>query len=119
MREDSTFLKARGAVSVIKNALSAVTGIDYAFIYGSYASKLENEQSDVDAMVIGDIMLEKLMTIIRKPETLLVRDVNPSLYDISELKTRIQERDPFITEVLNGPKIMLIETENELRRTVK
>lgn len=112
----SIFLKTRGAVGVIKDIFSKQKNIDYAFIYGSFASGEESEKSDIDLMVIGEIPLETLLKLMREPENLLSRVVNPSLYNLSEIKKRVKEKDPFIIQVTNDPKIMLIGNEDELRR---
>lgn len=110
------FLKTRGAIGVFKDIFSKEKDIDYAFIYGSFASGTESEKSDIDLMVIGEIPLENLLKLMREPEDLLSRVINPSLYNLSEIKKRVKEKDPFITQVINDPKIMLIGNENELRR---
>lgn len=110
------FLKTRGAIGVFKDILSKEKDIDYAFIYGSFASGTESKKSDIDLMVIGQIPLENLLKLMREPEDLLSRVINPSLYDLSEIKKRVKEKDPFITRVINDPKIMLIGNEDELRR---
>ncbi|MBI4595343.1 MAG: nucleotidyltransferase domain-containing protein [Candidatus Tectomicrobia bacterium] len=113
----SIFFKTRGAAKLLKEVLLSAENIDYAFIYGSYASGKENEKSDVDLMVTGEIPLEVLLKLLKEPEKALSREINPSLYGLSEIERRLAERDPFITQVMNGPKIMLIGDESELRRT--
>jgi predicted nucleotidyltransferase len=113
----SIFLKTRGAAAVLKDALSKMRGIDFAFIYGSLASGTENAESDIDMMVVGKIALERLLKSIRGPEGILGREINPSLFDPAEVKRRVKARDPFILEVLTGPKIMLIGDEDGLPRT--
>lgn len=113
----SIFVKTRGAVAVLKDALSKVRGIDFAFIYGSLASGTESAESDIDMMVMGKIALERLLKLIREPERILAREINPSLFDLAEVKRRVKARDPFIVEVLGGPKIMLIGDEDGLPRT--
>lgn len=112
------FLKTRGAVAMVGDALAGVAGIDFAFVYGSYAAGLERETSDIDLMVIGAIPLEDLLKILRGPEERLAREVNPSLYDMDEVRRRCREDDPFIADVMAGQKIMLIGDEDELRRAV-
>ncbi len=68
-------------------------------------------------MVMGKIALERLLKSIRGPEGTLGREINPSLYDLAEVKRRVRARDPFIVEVLTGQKIMLIGDEDGLPRT--
>ena len=112
----SIIAKTRGATLALKEVLLRQKDIDFAFIYGSLASGENTAKSDIDLMVIGKIPLEDLLTLLREPERVLARDINPSLYDSSEIKNRLKENDPFITQVLNGPKILLVGDEHELRK---
>jgi len=112
----SIFFKIRGAPGLLKQVLSESPDIEYAFIYGSFAADSENEKSDIDLMVVGKMPLENLLKRLREPEKLLGREINPSLFSISEMKQRMQDQDPFIGRVMAEPKIMLIGNEDELRR---
>jgi predicted nucleotidyltransferase len=112
----SIIAKTRGVAPTLKKALSEQKDIEFAFIYGSLAAGQNTAKSDIDLMVIGKIPLEHLLTILREPESALERDINPSLYDFSEIKERVEEKDPFITQVLNGPKILLVGDERKIRK---
>ncbi len=112
----SIFFKVRGAPDLLKQVLSDGPDIEYAFIYGSFAAGTENEKSDLDLMVVGKIPLENLLRRLREPERVLGRDINPSLFSISEIKQRLKNQDPFIGRVMAEPKIMLIGNEDDLRR---
>ena len=112
----SIFFKIRGAPALLKQVLSDDKDIEYAFIYGSFAGGTENERSDIDLIVVGEMPLEDLLKRLREPEKLLGRDINPSLFQISEMKQRMKDQDPFIGRVMAEPKIMLIGDEDELRR---
>jgi len=110
------FFKVRGAPGLLKQALSDDKDVEYAFIYGSFAAGAENEKSDIDLMVVGKIPLENLLKRLREPEKALGREINPSLFPISEMKQRLKDRDSFIDRVMDEPKIMLIGDEDGLRR---
>jgi len=112
----SIFFKVRGAPGLLKQVLSERTDIEYAFIYGSFAAGAENDKSDIDLMVVGKIPLENLLKRLREPEEALGREINPSLFPLSEMKQRLKDRDPFIDRVMAEPKIMLIGDEDGLRR---
>jgi predicted nucleotidyltransferase len=114
----SIFMKTKGVVGVLKEAISREKDIDYALIYGSFAMGTERAESDIDVMVIGRVSLEAVLALIRGPEKILSREINVSLYDLQEIQKRVKNNDPFITEVLGGSKIMLVGEENELRRAV-
>jgi len=110
----SIILKTRGAVGTLKETLTKVKGIDYAFIYGSIASGTETARSDIDLMVVGEIRLESLLKLLKGAERSLGRQINPSLYGMKEYKRRKKKKDPFIVNVINEPKLMLIGEEDEL-----
>jgi predicted nucleotidyltransferase len=114
----SIFMKTKGAVGVLKEAVSRGREINYAFIYGSFAMGTERAASDIDVMVIGGISLEGVLALLRGPEETLSREINVSLYDLQEIQRRVKDSDPFIREVLGGSKIMLIGEEDELRRAI-
>lgn len=67
----SIFFKVRGAPGLLKQALSDVDEIAFAFIYGSFAAGTENEKSDIDLMVVGKMPLDKLLKRLREPEKAL------------------------------------------------
>jgi len=115
----SIFMKTKGAVGILREAVSTKRDIDYAFIYGSFSTGEERAESDIDLMVIGRISLEEVLALIRGPEEKLSREINVSLYDLQEIRKRVKDHDPFIMEVLGGSKIMLIGDENELRRIIE
>jgi predicted nucleotidyltransferase len=115
----SIFFKVRGAPGLLKQALSDDKDVEYAFIYGSFAAGTENDKSDIDLMVVGEMALETLLKRLREPEKRLGRDINPSLFQISEMKQRMKDQDPFIGRLIAEPKIMLIGNEDDLRRLAR
>lgn len=115
----SIFMKTKGAVGILRKAVSTKRHIDYAFIYGSFATGEERAESDIDVMIIGGISLEEVLALIRGPEEKLSREINVSLYGLQEIRKRVKDRDPFIMEVLEGSTIMLVGDEDELRRVIE
>ena len=112
----SIILKTKGAVGVLQGVLSGVKGVEFAFIFGSFATGLETARSDVDLMVIGKVPLDRLIKILREPEEILGREINPSLFERREIEKRLQDKEPFISRVMREPKIMLIGDEDGLRK---
>ena len=115
----SIIAKTRGAAPTLRAVLSKQKDIDFAFIYGSFASGGNTAKSDIDLMIIGKIPFEHLLMLLRESESILARDINPSLYDLSEIKKRLRENDPFIKQVLNGPRVLLVGDESELRKIAR
>jgi predicted nucleotidyltransferase len=105
-------LKTEGIGSIIRAKLSSSKEIKAAFIYGSYASGDADNQSDLDLMVIGNIELSKFALIITQLEQYLKRPINYLFYSEEEWKTKLESKDPFVTNVIQAPRVMLIGDEN-------
>jgi predicted nucleotidyltransferase len=110
----SIVFKTVGIKASLEKLLSAVKGIDTAFIYGSYAKNSENAKSDIDLFVIGDPDEDMLLDKINKLEKILKREINYSIYSKPNFTKKKKEQDPFIEDLLKNKKIFLIGDENEL-----
>jgi len=111
--------KTAGVADLLRTALSRFVEkkmIKSAFIYGSVASGKQGPQSDVDLMIIGRLSLSALMPILRKAQDDLGREVNPTIYEPDEFRTKVQKDAHFLRRVLSGPKVMLVGTSDELGR---
>ncbi len=102
--------KTSGAQAVLKNIVSHIDGIKTALIYGSYAKDSMRADSDIDLLVVAaspadeDILVEALA----KAERSLAREINYKFYNTSDLKRRLEKKDPFLKQVLSG-KILIIK----------
>ncbi len=107
-------LKTTGLVEVLQMALKPVSGISVTFVFGSIASREEKAESDIDLMVIGSIGLRKLTALLSDASTQIDREINPYVLNPIEFIKRKENRDHFITRVLETPRIFIIGSENEL-----
>ena len=110
----SIVCKTVGVEARLRKALFSVPGVKIAFIYGSFASKKENAASDIDLMIIGTPSTSRINEKIAEIEKLLKREINPTIYSISEYMAKKKAKSGFISDLLKNPKIMLIGTENDL-----
>ena len=108
------FLKTAGAGDIIRKALQGLAGIDAAFIYGSYAQGQADAYSDLDLMIIGSLKLESLSSRLSKLEAQLGRPVNLVTYTPQEWRSKLANRDPFVSDVERGPKLMLVGSEDAI-----
>jgi predicted nucleotidyltransferase len=102
------FLKTEGVGSVIRENLDRLGEIKAAFIYGSFAKGEERLKSDIDLMLVGKVDERELIPLIRELEEQLSREINYVLFSPEEFKSRIREKEPFVSNVLKEDKIMLI-----------
>jgi len=104
-----------GPVGRLREALRPLQGdITVAFIYGSVAQDAAVDDSDVDLMVVGTTTLDALVRVLRPVEEALGREVNPSVYPAVEFKERLAGGNPFLKNVMDGPKKIVIGDIDEL-----
>jgi DNA-binding transcriptional ArsR family regulator len=108
-------MKTAGLADVLKTALEPLTlKIRVSFIYGSIASGTEHSHSDIDLMLIGQVPPIELALTLRSSREMLAREINPTVYTVSEYKKRRASKDHFLTRVLDKPKLFLLGSEDEL-----
>lgn len=109
-------LKTSGLADVLRAALAPVAReIRAAFVYGSVAKHADTVTSDVDLMVISEVLTyPDLFPVLENTSSRLGRNVNPTIYTPAELARRVRQRNAFITRVLAQPKIWVVGGENDL-----
>ncbi|HOI12277.1 MAG TPA: nucleotidyltransferase domain-containing protein [Methanoculleus sp.] len=100
-------LKTEGVAQVLKERLGEIGDVECIFIYGSFASGTAGAKSDIDLFIVGDVDENRLIPLLNESERALQREINYTLIKRAELRDRIAGADPFVTNVLNGPKIMI------------
>lgn len=86
-----------------------------AFVYGSIARTTEQAASDIDLMVVSDnLSYGDVFGALDKVSRALGRNVNPTVYSAAEFSRRAKNENTFITRVIEGPKLWVIGTENDL-----
>ena len=102
--------KTFGVVDIIKAALAPLLPqLNCAFIYGSVAQGTEHAGSDIDLMLVGDDMsYSEVMELLAPAEKQLGRTINPTLYTVAEFTDRKNSHQPFITRVIEQPKLWLM-----------
>ena len=97
-------LRTIGAQALIRAALVEVAGIEEAWIFGSHARGTERPSSDIDLFVVGRVDRASLSERLVEVEQELGRDVNSVVYTREELAELMSAADPFIVDVLAGPR---------------
>ena len=107
--------KTAGVQGSIQEALKKLKNIHFAFIHGSFAKNKTRAASDIDLIIVGKPDENALIAELDKLENRLQREINYNLYSLKKFKLDIKSKNPFLWEVLNGKKIMLIGSADELR----
>jgi uncharacterized protein len=110
-------LRTVGAAHVLRQALLSLQGkIRVAFIYGSVARGEENQASDLDLLVIGDVSFAEIVAAVKGSERQLLRPINPMVYPVVEFRDKLAAGHHFLTSVIRDEKVFLLGDEHELRR---
>jgi predicted nucleotidyltransferase len=115
----SMTLKTTGASEVIRKAVGLIQGIDFSFIYGSFADGTADHASDIDLMVIGKCGLRKLSSPLREASEKINREINPTVYTANHFKERFKKGDAFLTQVFESEKLWISGNSNEFEAMAK
>lgn len=111
--------KTAGVADILRDSLASLTDkIAVAFVYGSVASGAERRSSDIDVMVVGTASFEEVVQALHRSQEQLRREVNPNVYRPDEFKKKVKEKDPFLSRVLEQPKLFVLGKENDLRQLI-
>ncbi|HAM35162.1 MAG TPA: hypothetical protein DEB40_10770 [Elusimicrobia bacterium] len=109
-------LKTLGLGAALRAAMVSLPGIQIAFVYGSVAKGEEKPGSDLDLFILGKASGPLLHKVLAESKTALRREINTSRFTLEEARQRLKKGDSFLKNVLKGPKIPIIGTEDELAR---
>ena len=116
----SIVVKTMGVSSAVRDVLQTfVDQIQVAFIFGSFAKATETTQSDVDALIVGQVSMKALAPVLASLQDILHREVNPVIYPLEEYRARLADENHFLTSLQSEPKIFLIGTQDKLDRLGK
>lgn len=108
---------AQKAPAVMRAALKPLKDrISTAFVFGSMAKQTATPESDIDLLIVGDVTMREVLARAGKAGAVLHRDINPMLYTRDEFKTRVREKNHFLTAVIAGKKKFLIGDADEVER---
>ncbi len=100
---------------IIKASLEKVPGIYVAFAYGPFPGNPQDLEREIDILVVGDPDLHELDEIISDTEKKIGRAIHVLSYTLREFRQRITVKDGVVLGAVEGPKVILIGTENQIR----
>ena len=111
--------KTFGVADVIRTALTPfLDNIELAFVYGSIAKGTDKKTSDIDLLLVGeDLAYGDIINVLVPIEESLQRPINPTIYSPDEIKTRLKEKNSFVTRILEQPKLMIKGVVDDFRKS--
>lgn len=98
---------------IIKNK-AKLGKIKFAMIAGRFARGIPRSGNDVDLLVVGKVVIPELSQIVRREEVKREVEINYTVMSDEEFEFRKRRHDPFIADILKGPRIMVVGDEYEL-----
>jgi predicted nucleotidyltransferase len=110
----SLMLKTAGVVEALRMALAPLAErIEIAFVYGSIARAEPKVGSDIDFFVIGPVGFGEIVEALADVQRRVAREINPSVYDLSEFRVRVAKKEHFVSALLDQPKLFVIGSEHD------
>jgi predicted nucleotidyltransferase len=109
-------VKTFGLVEAVREALTSIADrIQVAFVYGSQALGNDKASSDVDVMIVSeDLSYAEVYASLGDAERILGRPINPTVVSLTEWQRRGQDRNHFLQNVSERPKLLVLGTEDDL-----
>jgi len=108
-------VKTIGVGAALQAALAPLADrIDLAVIYGSIARSEEHRESDVDVLVVGKVTFAEVVSSFSEVQKTIGREINPTVYPLSEFRSKLAAGHHFLNTVLRGPMLFLIGEKRDL-----
>lgn len=89
--------------------------IDLIMFSGRFARQLPRiDPSDIDMLIVGEIVLPELSSIVRSEEAKREKEINYTVMTADEFKFRKVRRDPFLQKILLGSRLMVVGDQEQL-----
>jgi predicted nucleotidyltransferase len=91
----------------LKRLFENLKDIEFAFIYGSFVSKKNRSDSDIDLMIVGSPDRQYVESRILEMEKKYQKEINYQIISIKNFKEKIKQKNSFILNLLKNKKIIL------------
>ena len=89
--------------------------VSFVMFSGKFVRMKERRrEDDVDILVVGEVVLPELASIIRAEESKRGKEINYTVMSREEFDFRKKRRDPFLTGILAGSRVMIVGDEEDL-----
>lgn len=106
--------KTLGVAAVLAEALCPLEEkIARAFVFGSVASGKETKSSDIDLLIVGDVLFPEVVTALYPVQDTLGKEINPKIYSQAQWKALQEKGDAFVRDVMAKPQLDVIGGKDE------
>jgi predicted nucleotidyltransferase len=105
-----------GSLQVLEEGLQNLTGIEVAFVFGSFAQAEQLSDSDLDLAVIGSQTLKTLAKPIAQIESRIGREIHVIVHSAETWRKKFDERNHFVHSLTFKPKVFMVGDDERLER---
>ncbi|PWU23836.1 hypothetical protein C5B42_01585 [Candidatus Cerribacteria bacterium 'Amazon FNV 2010 28 9'] len=109
--------KTSGLGKDMKRNRKKLGDIDFIMFSGKFARFGSHSNTDVDILIVGNVVLPELSVLVKKEEEKRGYEINYTVISKEEFEFRKERRDPFLREILAGSRVMIIGSEDEMLET--
>jgi len=102
------FLKTYGLEQKLKDLFKQFTGIEQAYLFGSYVKDKMDTESDIDILIIGNHSSIELQKKIIQLQKEIGREINIISLSSKEFRNKQKTKDPLLKNILSNRTIKLI-----------
>lgn len=106
--------KTTGLGRDLKKNRKKLGDVQYIMFSGTFARRLPHKNTDVDILVIGQVVIPELSALVKEEETKRGHEINYTVLTGEEFEFRKIRRDPFLRDLLAGGRVMIIGDEDGL-----
>lgn len=109
-------VKTVGLVDPLRRALASKAGdILAAFVYGSVAKKRDHASSDIDLLIVSDVLTyPDVFEALQAAESVLGRRVQPTVMTLADWRND-GLADSLAARIAAGPRLFVIGSDDDLR----
>jgi len=98
---------------IVKNR-AKLGRISSVLFSGKFTKRLTKGTQPVDVLIIGEVVLPELAALIREEEKNRDSEINYTVMSLEEFTFRKKRHDPFLMEIIYGPRVMILGQEEDL-----
>lgn len=98
---------------IVKNR-NKLGRVKYAFLSGNFVRGGEPGPSDVDLLIVGNIIMPQIAALVKEEEAKREREINYTVMSEEEFQFRKRRHDPFLAGILGKSRVILLGDEEEM-----
>lgn len=106
--------KTTGLGKELKKNRKKLGDVDFVLFSGTFARRKPHKNTDVDILVIGNIVIPEMSALVKEEEAKRGHEINYTVMTSEEFEFRKIRRDPFLRDLLAGGRVMIIGDEDSL-----